>query len=454
MILLYSERKTKRLEYIVNQIFNRMLGVEVAISTDEAAFVSSQGCKINYSTKNFDNCLKINPHSLLFEDDIHPQQLLFSTYNNFPICFQTTEPACLPFDVFSASFYFLSRYEEYLVSEKDAHQRFAAKNSLAYKNDFLHLPLVDCWVSEFKQVLQKAYPLLTFSDRKFSFIPTYDVDLAYAYLQKGFFLQMAGYAKLLLKRDFKKITIRTKVLLKKEKDPFYSFDYLTDIHQKHQLKPCYFFIAAKRKSKYDRNPAWRKKAFQKLIHNLSLSSEIGLHASYFAKENPQRITAEKTYLQSITHELIVKNRFHFLRFTLPDSYQDLLANGITEDYSMGYADHIGFRASTCTPFLFFDLTRNAPTSLLLYPFLCMENAFSSDYHAEEIIQILEPYIDRIKKHNGTFTTLFHNHAFDEQEDGEKWKKVLEWIFANGTSSALERKTRKKVNVKTLISERI
>jgi hypothetical protein len=401
-----------------------MLGLEIEICTDEADFKDYQGCKINYSDKNIENSLKIFPHSLLFEEDIRPQDVVFSDYKDFPICFQTEQRDSFPFDVFAASFYFLSRYEEYSCFSKDRHQRFDAKNSLAYKNNFLDMPLVDCWVEEFKQILKKAYPQLKFPDRNYSFIPTYDIDLAFAYLQKSFFLQLAGYAKLLLKLDFKKIATRTNVLLKKEQDPFYTFDYLIDIHQKHELRPCYFFLAAKRKSKYDRNPAWNKKAFQKLIYDLSQSSEIGLHASYFSKEKPQRTGEEKAYLEQITHKPIVKNRFHFLRFTLPDGYRHLLENDITEDYSMGYANHIGFRAGTCTPFLFFDIQVNTTTNLLVYPLLCMENAFVNCQSADEIIQILFPYIEQIKKHKGTFTSLFHNHAFNENEDGRKWKEVL------------------------------
>ena len=428
MILFYSEQRTKRLEYIVNQIFNRILGVEAEVCTDETFFADYSGCKINYSSKHFEKCLNIFPHSLLFETDIHPQTLTFSEYKDIPICFQTSQTDYFPFDIFAASFYFLSRYEEYLVESSDAHQRFDAKDSLAYQHNFLNVPIVDCWVQILKKTLENNFPQLAFPTKTHSFTPTYDIDLAFAYLQKGFFLQLAGYAKLLLKLDFRKIITRTKVLLKKEEDPFYTFDYLIDIHKKHQLRPCYFFLAAKHKSKYDRNPAWENKAFQKLISDLSLSSEIGIHASYYAKENPQRIEAERSYLQIVAQKPIVKNRFHFLRFTLPDGYRHLLENGITEDYSMGYPEYIGFRAGTCTPFFFFDLPKNAPTNLLVYPLLCMENAFLHCRSSEEIIQILVPYIEKIKQYNGTLTTLFHNHAFDGKEVGTKWKEVLEWVL--------------------------
>ena len=81
------------------------------------------------------------------------------------------------------------------------------------------------------------------------------------------------------------------------------------------------------------------------------------------------IRVEKQRLEHILGETVYHNRFHFLRFTLPQSYQQLLACGISDDYSMGYADQIGFRAGTCTPFYFYDLENEIQTTLKVHPLL-------------------------------------------------------------------------------------
>ena len=39
---------------------------------------------------------------------------------------------------------------------------------------------------------------------------------------------------------------------------------------------------------------------------------------------------------------------------------------------MGYPDTIGFRASTCTPFLFYDLDFEVQTPLMIHPYQLMD----------------------------------------------------------------------------------
>ena len=65
-----------------------------------------------------------------------------------------------PFDIFSAVFYLLSRYEEYLPHKKDMYGRYAHENSLAFKEGFLNLPLINIWLEDFKNVLKKKFPSL------------------------------------------------------------------------------------------------------------------------------------------------------------------------------------------------------------------------------------------------------------------------------------------------------
>ena len=102
------------------------------------------------------------------------------------------------FDVFAASFYLLSRYEEYLPHKRDVYERFPATESIAYKKDFLQEPLIDFWVIELYNIIKKSYPSLPDMERKYNFINTIDIDNAYAYLNKGLIRTIGGYCKSLL----------------------------------------------------------------------------------------------------------------------------------------------------------------------------------------------------------------------------------------------------------------
>ena len=71
-----------------------------------------------------------------------------------------------PFDIFGASFFMLSRYEEYLPHIKDEYGRFEAKESLAFKYGFLEIPIVDKWVQILKIEILKKYPSVNFPKKK------------------------------------------------------------------------------------------------------------------------------------------------------------------------------------------------------------------------------------------------------------------------------------------------
>ncbi len=429
MILIYCKEQTERLTYIIQHIFNRILGVPFQFCMDMITFEKYEGCKINYSDIYIEDVLSIVPHTLLFERNIIRQEVDVSIYKGMPVCFQTKQmDEKLPFDVFAACFFFLSRYEEYLPHRQDAYQRYDETESIAYRNSFLNLAIVDRWIEELANVIKNKYPDIVFLEKECAFIPTYDIDIAYAYRNKGFLLNAAGYIRSLLEFDFKAIGRRTKVLLGKSKDPYDTFDYLSDLHDLHNLKPCYFFLVAQNRSPYDKNTNTDNKCFKKLIQCLATNADIGLHASYYVKDHPQKIDFEIDYLKAILHRTITKNRHHYLRFSLPDSYRLLESKGIKEEYSMGYVRTAGFRAGTCNPFLFFDLQNDRISNMEVYPLLFMESAFSNIQDPDEIIRHLTPYIEEIKRYRGVLVSLFHNQSFGQEADKGKWRKVYEGLL--------------------------
>ena len=425
---IYSKEVSERLSYITHHIFERILGIPFEICTDISEFENYHGYKINYSDLEFENVIRIVPHRLLFEKNIVPQPIDISIYKDMPFFF-TTKPLTesFLFDVFAACFYFLSRYEEYLPYSPDEHQRFTAGESLAYKHNFLHLAVVDRWIEFLKNAIKERYPDIVFAQKKFSFIPTYDVDIAYAYRCRGFFIQVALYIRSFFRFDFKDIIKRTKILSGRLNDPYNTFHYWSYSHWYYKLEACYFLLAGEKRTKFDRNTSCRSKTFKDLIRYLDYKAQIGLHASYYSKDNPKKIDFEKGFLEQILGKKVVKNRNHYLRFSLPETYQMLASKGIEQEYSMGYVKEVGFRAGTCNPFLFFDLQNNKTSQMEIYPFLFMENALSEMKTSEEILQYLAPYIDEVKRYNGVLVSIFHNQTFDNEMWKEAYKELLKYI---------------------------
>ena len=89
---------------------------------------------------------------------------------------------------------------------------------------------------------------------------------------------------------------------------------------------------------------------------------------------------------------------------------------------MGYVNHLGFRAGTCTPFLFYDLDFEIQTPLRISSYHLMDYTllkFNSQLDKKET---LESLINKIKMVNGQFIPVFHNYTFN---DNERWKGFKE-----------------------------
>jgi hypothetical protein len=246
---------------------------------------------------------------------------------------------------------------------------------------------------------------------KFSFLPTYDIDIAYAIKGRGW-----------LRKLYKIFKERSG-----ERDLFDVYDWLDEMHSKHHLSPVYFFLLAKRRGKYDKNLSPRSSALKKLIRNISSRYSVGIHPSWQSYFDEQQIKEELIRLQKIAGKNVSSSRQHYIQFTLPQTLRCLIDSGVTNDYSMGYGSINGFRASFTSPFYWYDLMAEKKTSLLLHPFCFMEanSYFEQKLSAAEAANELQQYYDVVKKVNGQHITIFHNHFLTEEPQWLPWRKMYE-----------------------------
>ena len=407
------------------------MGVDVAVTIDLTEFEQYDGVKINYSHIEIANCkFSIANSNLLFEKDIKEQTIECFTVNNYKAFFKVSN-ADFPFDIFAASFYLISRYEEYLPHTKDMYGRYAHKNSLAYKESFLNSPLINTWVKDFAIELKKVYPSFTIHHSPFTFIPTYDIDIAYSYKHKGFARNMGGALKSIASFQFSDFAERLAVLMNKKKDPYDVFDWLDVLHQQYKLNPIYFFLMAEKNALYDKNILPHKKAMQQLIKQHTDKYPIGIHPSWQSGDDFSILKKEKRYLENTSGKAIINSRQHYIRFNLPEGYRQLIELGITNDYSMGYGSINGFRASVATSFYWYDLKKEEQTTLRIHPFCYMEanSYYEQKLSAEEAYDEMIHYYNTCKDVNGTFISIWHNHSLGSDKHiypgwNEVYKKFL------------------------------
>lgn len=431
VLLVYTSRRTPRIAYIFNLLLRELCGVEYRITHNADEFATYNGPRLSYCDQQISNEIFFFSSRLLFEKGIEDQQINVFEWKELPVFFGTHPKYVMPFDPFAASFYLVSRYEEYLPHIKDEHMRFSPQQSLAYQKGFLQLPLVNIWAAELKKILALHYPQLTFREQHYRFLSTFDIDSAYAYLEKGIMRQLGAFTLDLFNLNFQKISERFRVLMRLEKDPYDTYDWQLAMVRKYKMKQLYFFLVGDY-GEFDKNISLESsRRMQSLIKSLADYADIGIHPSYASNGNRKQVKKEIRRLNKVLKREVTRSRQHFLKVTFPDTYRNLIELDIEEDYSMGYASEIGFRASICTPFNFYDLDLDIETRLKLVPFMLMDGTMK-DYmklSPQEAIERACRLVDEVKKVNGKFVTLWHNQSVNNRDEWQGWRSVFETIVA-------------------------
>ncbi len=429
MLLLFTPQLTSRLVYIANTLFSNILNIAIELTSDKGKFRESALVKLNYSFSPLtDNELWIQPHPLLFSNEICKQTIECFEWNGYKVFFKTDGD--IPFDIFAASFYLISRYEEYLPYDLDEYKRYSHRNSLAYNEKFLRLPLTNLWMKELQKLLQKKFPEYSIPNSQFHFLPTYDIDIAFSYLHHSYIRNAAGFYKELLTLKWEQFSERINVLMGRKKDPFDVSDWIDSLHEKYKLNAVYFFLIAEKRKRYDKNISPYNNAMQQLIKRHAKKYKIGIHPSWQSGDDKNILKKEIDLLRNITIQEVTVSRQHYIRMTLPETYRLLIENDIKEDYSMGYGSINGFRASITSPFYWYNLKKDEQTDLMIYPFCYMEanSFFEQGYTATQAAEELQEYYDTVESVKGELITIFHNHFLTTQETWIKWRKMYEMFL--------------------------
>ncbi|MFT4022442.1 MAG: hypothetical protein QM664_01510 [Flavihumibacter sp.] len=428
-MLLYAKEKSPRLLYVIDFLNKEMFYDELQWTDDTTRFLQAAPPKINYSESRIaGDEFHIVPVSLLFEDDIHEQDIRCFDWDSQK-AFYATGPASLPFDILSAIFYLISRYEEYLPHQTDMYGRYAHTQSLAFREGFLDQPLVNNWLLKWEKMLLDFFPGLLFRRKSFSFIPTYDIDMMYSYKGKPWWVNTAGFCRSLWKGDVDGAWQRLRVLQNEEKDPYDAYEWLDALHLYCRSKPVYFFLVAQRPQGYDKNLPTHTPGFQELIRYCAVAYKIGIHPSWQSSvsANGRLLKEELEWLEAVADVPIAKSRQHYIRFTLPLHYERLLAQNVTQDYSMGYGSINGFRASVCSSYNWFNLAKNEATDLVIYPFCFMD---ANAYYEEKLTPAqayaqLKQYYRAVQKVQGCLITIWHNNFLGTAAEFAEWRALYE-----------------------------
>lgn len=442
--LLIFSVNNDRTNYALRLIFEQMLGWEIHFEESKEAFNSWQGPSLIYLPEKPENCEApfIQASNLLRESDVKEQSLAPFHYENTLALFPQDSPSSLlPFDVFSATFYLVTRYEEYGQAEKtDENGRFLPEHSILYHMNCLGQPVINRYANILRDKLLAYYPELDNNQVPFRPLSTIDVDTAFAHKGRKPFKFMGSLAQAFFSGEWAKVKDKLEVSSNQKRDPFDSFSYINRKHDEFKTELIYFFLLSKG-SKRDRNLPPDNKEYQRLIRSLAKNYKTGLHPSYISHQKYSRLKEEAAWYRKITNQHPFRSRQHFLKFTLPETYRNLIHCGIKEDYSMGYPSQPGFRAGIAWPFYFYDLYSEQTTSLKVFPVAYMDGTLKEylSLSPEEARVKIDELIESLGKTGGYFISIWHNHTVSNYYDWKNWQKVFEHSLKRASGKTYEKK---------------
>jgi len=422
MLLIFTQKATPRLTYVFKHVFTRILGIEIGFTSTIEEFVAYNEAKISYGKQPMGNELFFQSEGLLVQQGIESVDITVKEWEDTSCFFAVSSRSALPYDIFAASFYLLSRYEEYLPHVKDELSRYPASESLGYKHEFLQQPVVDIWAYKLISVLQEVFPSIVLPKKKMEVHSVIEASQPYAFSHKGLFRNVLGYVSDFLKFRMRSVLKRSKVILGLRKDPYNTFNWIIAATKASTAKVTIFFMLGDALV-FSEGLSQHRKKFRSLMKFVSDYQELGLLFSPNALHEYESLKTEKKQLEEITNRTLLSTMNAQFLVNLPDVPRHLIELEVQRDFTMAYRNAIGFRAGTCTPFLFYDLDFEIKTPLEIQPIATATMAMNG-LEETEIERAVNSLYNEVKKVRGTFTIRFSNRDFADGPQGRMWRRIF------------------------------
>lgn len=423
-VAVYVEQPSPRAWYTLHHVLERMLGWSIERHDDITSFRASGSPKLFYGTAEELGAFNVRPEGLLAEwipraSDPATVRLPGSTAL-FPV-----SGGHMSFDVFAASFWMLSRMEEYVLERKDEHGRVLTADLFASRHGFLDVPVVDDWALLFARAWHEHDERVPMPVRRYSHVFTMDVDNGFAYLGRPWWRTMGAHLRAVLENRKGEMTARRQVLSGRSPDPFDIYAGLRQWTEDLADRRLIFWLTAPR-GKHDHAVPTSFPLLLERMKECAAWAEIGIHPSYDSSARPELIAHQRTELAKASGVAVDISRQHFLRVGKYELYAELLRLGVLEDHSMGLHDELGFRAGTCTPFKWYDLRNEAATELDIWPHTVMDNTLHRKLKLSpaEGAVAAKRMVDKVRAVQGTFIGLWHESYLSDHLDAKGWRDAI------------------------------
>jgi peptidoglycan/xylan/chitin deacetylase (PgdA/CDA1 family) len=314
-------------------------------------------------------------------------------------------------DELAAAFFHLARLEE-RGAEHDRHGRFFASSSC--------LEPLDPPLERLRREL--GVPAPRYGDAKFAVALTHDVDVPWKWTRigmRGAAARLKGHA---LARQVEPALHEAHALARvplhklRKTDPNWRFAEIVEEEREHGARSTFFVMAGHGHRADGAAPESYDRLRPKLVETLvETGAEVGLHGSYLAAEDLERLARERALLAQLDGPL-VGHRYHYLRVDPHRNLAPLVDIGFRYDTSLGFPDALGFRAGIAHPFRPWDVERDRPADLVEVPLAVMDATLAEERYAGLSAGVAKerilPLLDWAAENGGGFSILWHPERFD------------------------------------------
>ena len=331
----------------------------------------------------------------------------------------------LGFDLFSASFFFLSCWQEYAIKKIDSKGRIPLEQTLQFKLNFIRKPIVNEYLRIFDQYVYKLtgkkLEYKSVLGKKTAILISHDIDHI-DWTLKDYMIRFRRFFPRQSKNYNDLLGIVYNIKNKKK-----IFELLKQIEEENDCEVTNYFLSS--------YPAKFKDELKTLKELLNENNhEIGHHIS------DKSIFEKKLHSDLDEFDANKLNfygeRVHTLRFQINQLFKQLDEERYLYDSSLLFAEDLGYRTGFSYPHYIFDPIDDKPfKTLSIAPNIMDTTVFEKKYlgfNDEMGFNEIKKFIKKNMCQSGFISILFHHSFFWFNSDSRLnfYKKLLFLIKGN------------------------
>jgi peptidoglycan/xylan/chitin deacetylase (PgdA/CDA1 family) len=327
-------------------------------------------------------------------------------------------------DFFASTYFMLTRWEEYVLPDRDEHGRFPARSSTSFRFQCLDRPIVNEWADLLFLLLGQLGWRQTRPERKFCVSVSCDVDHPRLWWSTfGRFKTLM--ASILRRKNPQEATYWLRHFFFRSDDPYDVFDEWLDIFERFGVRAQFNFLGTRVRSSdcyYPLQHPFVRETIRKIADR---GHGIGFHPSYESYDQPELFQSELDSIRQVSPVPVRTGRQHYLRFSAPETWRVWESAGMDWDSTAGYSEIEGFRCGICHDFPVFDFIERKMLHLREKPLIAMDVTLAhyQRYSSVEATEQLLKLRRQVEKHQGEFVLLWHNSSWNTYF-WAPWKEVF------------------------------